>query len=34
MATWGTLTWSTGNWGEQNNSDAFPVILAPVAPRG
>ena len=24
MATWGTLTWSTGNWGEQNNSDAFP----------
>ena len=24
MATWGTLTWSTGNWGEQNNADAFP----------
>ena len=24
MATWGTLTWSTGNWGEQGNSDAFP----------
>jgi len=24
MATWGTLTWSTGNWGEQNNTDAFP----------
>jgi len=23
MATWGTLTWSTGNWGEQNNSDAL-----------
>ena len=24
MATWGTLTWNTGNWGEQDNSDAFP----------
>jgi hypothetical protein len=31
MATWGSLTWSTGDWGSQNNDSTVSVKETVIA---